>query len=82
MSPSVLSSPASVNSTIGSTVLLTCEGQGGPNNSLSWMRQGMEIATTSSLTVAVNSSTDGGEYACVISNAAGSDNSTSEINGR
>jgi len=77
----VSSSPAVVNATVGSFVLLTCEGLGGPNNSVSWMRQGVQIASTETLNVTIDSAIDGGEYVCVISNAAGFENSTSEING-
>lgn len=75
--------PAGVNSSVGSIARLVCSGMGGPNNTFSWERkpEGEEIATRAVLNVSIINATDGGEYSCTVSNAAGSDNTSIIING-
>ena len=56
-------------------VTLTCSARGGPDNMFQWQRNGMNVTGGQQSTLELNSvsATDGGEYTCVVSNAAGSD---------
>jgi len=66
---------------VNSTVNLTCNAQGGPNNVFEWRLNGMIISGASDpvLSIAMVTSSDGGEYQCRVTNSAGSDANTATI---
>ena len=57
------------------SINLTCSSLGGPDNAYQWLKDGVDIAnkTRQVLTVSNVSAVDGGEYSCVVSNAAGNE---------
>ena len=59
----------------GDNVTFTCSARGGPDNVFQWQKNGADLPgenqTTLQLTLV--SATDGGEYTCVVSNAAGNE---------
>jgi len=59
-------------------VTLNCSAQGGPDNTYQWQQNGTDLdnETMQALTLTQISATDGGEYTCVVSNAAGSGSAT------
>ena len=58
----------------GTNGTLTCNNQGGPNNTIIWEVDGdrLPIANSHQISVLVNVSS-GGNYTCIVSNAAGSE---------
>ena len=67
----------------GDDVTFTCSSLGGPNNTLQWLKDGLElnVSTNENLTlVNITVIEDGGVYTCVVSNAAGSDNASVSLN--
>ncbi len=56
-------------------VTFTCDAQGGPGNMFQWQRNGANLDEKTQSTLQLNSvdASDGGEYTCVVSNAAGND---------
>lgn len=52
---------------------LTCFSQGGPNNTYQWAKDGIDLAneTFPELFVPNVNASDGGQYSCIVSNAAG-----------
>lgn len=62
----------------GDTVILVCENLGGPNNTYLWFKDGQVFynESESNLTLIAVNSTHGGQYTCMVSNPAGSMNST------
>ena len=65
----------------------TCSAQGGPNNTFQWFfngnlatnRQVSSSPTESNYTISNVSVLDGGQYTCVVSNAAGNSSETSTL---
>ena len=59
-------------------VTLTCSANGGPPISYQWQKNGMTLSNEDQSTLQLNlvSAADGGEYTCVVSNAAGSANTS------
>ena len=59
-----------------------CSAQGGPDNTYQWQRNGTDLdnETMETLTISRISATDGGEYTCVVSNAAGNDSASTLLN--
>ena len=59
-------------------VNLTCSARGGPNNVYEWLRNGMNttIRSQPTLSLSLVDASDGGEYTCVVSNAAGISNAS------
>ena len=57
---------------------LICMGQGGPNNSYAWERNGKVLnnENKNKLTLMIGISSSGGLYRCTVSNAAGSDSAS------
>ena len=93
---SVAVSPSELITTNGSTINITCLAGGGPDNVIQWLKDNRMLLTNddddvsisnsnevgSMLTISnVNATEDGGEYRCVVSNAAGnsSDNVTLNV---
>ena len=66
----------------GDNVTFDCSAQGGPGNSYQWQWNGADLdtETAQTLTVSQISAADGGEYTCVVSNAAGSDSASTLLN--
>ena len=82
---SVFITPAGVNATErGREHTLTCSFQGGPGNTVSWIKLGYEndiLSMTSELVVNITSAAVGGTYQCTVENFAGSDSATAVVNG-
>ena len=59
-----------------------CLAQGGPGNTYQWQWNGMDLVSETSQTLAITliNATDGGEYTCVVSNAAGSGSASTLLN--
>ena len=66
----------------GDNVTLNCSAQGGPGNTYQWQRNGMDLDSETAQTLAISqiNATDGGEYTCVVSNAAGNDSASTLLN--
>ena len=83
MSPegSVAVSPEMVIADVGGTVTFTCSAQGGPDNTYQWQNDGEDLMneTDANLIVSNISSMNGGNYTCVVSNAAGNDSATAVL---
>ena len=59
----------------GDNVTLTCSARGGPDNMFQWQKNGADLPGENQTTLQLTDidATDGGEYTCVVSNAAGND---------
>ena len=59
----------------GENVTLTCSARGGPDNMFQWKKNGTDLPGENQTTLQLTDidATDGGEYTCVVSNAAGND---------
>ena len=93
VAPGVVVSPSTQTTNNGSTVSIECLAMGGPDNIIQWIAGGdtltsgidVSISDGTQLSVLsisnVNATEDGGEYRCVVSNAAGnsSDNVTLNV---
>ena len=62
----------------GEQLMLNCLSEGGPELEYTWLFAGSVIpnANTSSLVINNLSTTDGGDYTCNVTNAAGNDSNT------
>ena len=78
---SVSVSPEMEIAVIGGTVTFTCSAQGGPDNTYQWQNDGQDLMneTDTTLTVSNISAMNGGNYTCVVSNAAGNDSATAVL---
>ena len=83
MSPegSVAVSPEMEIAVVGGTVTFTCSAQGGPDNTYQWQNDGQDLMNEADTTLTVSniSAMNGGNYTCVVSNAAGSDSATAVL---
>jgi len=63
-------------------VTFNCSTLGGPGNTYQWQLNGTDLdnETMQSLTIPHVSATVGGEYTCVVSNAAGNDSASTLLN--
>ena len=66
----------------GDMLTLTCSVSGGPDNIFSWTKDNMFIGSTNFLIISAANLADGGEYECIVSNAAGSNNASITIYGK
>ena len=78
---SVSVSPEMEIAVVGGTVTFNCSAQGGPNNTYQWQNDGEDLIneTDTTLTVSNISAMNGGNYTCVVSNAAGNDSATAVL---
>ena len=62
-------------------VTLSCSSSGGPNNMFQWQQGAVNIINKQQPTLELISvdATDGGEYTCVVSNAAGNDSTSTTL---
>lgn len=68
----VVVSPELEIANVGGTIKFTCSTQGSPNNTYQWQKDGDLIEETSAtLTISNITAVNGGNYTCVVSNAAG-----------
>ena len=83
MSPegSVAVSPEMVIADVGGTVIFNCSAQGGPDNTYQWQNDGEDLMneTDANLIVSNITARNGGNYTCVVSNAAGNDSVTAVL---
>ena len=83
MSPegSVAVSPTMEVSSIRGSVTFSCSAQGGPDNEYQWQYDGVVLMdeTNTTLTIDNIGAVNGGDYTCVVSNAAGSDSATATL---
>ena len=93
VAPIVVVSPSTQTTNNGSTVSIECLAEGGPDNMFQWIAGGDTLTTgndvsisdgsqLSVLSINVNAAEDGGEYRCVVSNAAGNDSDNATLNVR
>ena len=64
-----------------STVSLTCQARGGPNNMFEWSKQGVIVSNSDVLELTMITGSDGGLYICNVTNDAGSGNTITFIDG-
>ena len=83
MSPegSVAVSPEMVIADVGGTVTFNCSAQGGPDNTYQWQNDGSDLMNETDTTLIISNITamNGGNYTCVVSNAAGNDSATAVL---
>ena len=75
--------PPVINSFNGNLVELTCNEEGGPNNTFNWiyLRTGEMVDNVSNYSF-TSSIMTGGEYQCTVSNDAGNDSDVATVNGK
>ena len=66
---------------LGDSGTFTCSAEGGPNNSFQWQRDGQDLTGESGsiLTLTNVNAMHGGDYSCLVSNAAGNDSATATL---
>ena len=77
-----MASPHSSIEMIGNDATFTCEALGGPGNQFQWLKSDVVLVdeVQPMLTVSVTSgSGDGGDYTCLVSNAAGNGSDTVSV---
>ena len=83
MSPegSVAVSPSIEISSIRGNVTFSCSAQGGPDNGYQWQYDGVVLMdeTDTTLTIDDIRAVNGGNYTCVVNNAAGNDSATATL---
>ena len=83
-SGSVAISPAGVDAMErGINHTLTCMAQGGPGNTVSWIKLGQTgtLSESPELIITISDASVGGTYQCTVENIAGSDSASAVING-
>ena len=73
---SVMVTVSDMISTRGSNVTFSCSAMGGPQNSFTWMKDGMMVGNDTTLTVTDIDASSGGSYTCTVSNSAGNDSAS------
>ena len=66
----------------GEQLVLNCQSDGGPELQYAWMFNSNEITNTSTLTINNVNTSNGGEYTCIVTNDAGSDNDTVTVDSK
>ena len=94
VAPGVMVSPSTQTTNNGSTISIECLAEGGPDNMIQWIAGGDTLTTGMDVSISdgsqlsvlnisnVNATEDGGEYRCVVSNAAGNDSDNATLNVR
>ena len=73
---------SSLSTSFGSSATVTCNAQGGPNNTFEWTNnQGQVVSNSAVLQFPSINGSDGGVYTCTATNAAGSGSETATIIG-
>ena len=74
-------SPEMVIADVGGTVTFTCFALGGPDNTYQWQKNGSDLMNETDTTLIVSniSAMNGGNYTCVVSNAADNDSATAVL---
>ena len=76
----VVSTPDDAIYSRGDDVTLICTAMGGPDNVFQWMDSSNAVVESSStLTLANVTATDGGEYTCMVSNAGGVSSASTSV---
>ena len=73
--------PFDINTSFGSSESLTCTAQGGPDNTFQWTLQGQVVSNSFQLQFPSITGSDGGDYTCTVTNAAGSGSIIATITG-
>ena len=73
---SVMVTVSDMISTRGSNVTFNCSAMGGPQNSFTWMKDGVMVGNDTTLTVTDIDASSGGSYTCTVSNSAGNDSAS------
>ena len=62
-------------------VTFSCLAQGGPNNEYHWQHDGVDLMNETNVNLAIDNvgTVNGGNYTCVVSNAAGNDSATATL---
>lgn len=76
---SAVASPSILISSLGDTVRLTCTAMGGPNNTFQWVKNGITAGNDSVLDLMTVNASYGGDYSCIVSNAAGADSASTTL---
>ena len=74
-------SPEMVIADVGETLTFACSAQGGPNNTYQWQNDGRDLMDETDTTLIISNITamNGGNYTCVVRNAAGNDSATAVL---
>jgi len=74
-------SPEMAIAYVGGNITFSCLAQGGPDNEYQWQHDGVDLMneTSNILTIDNIGAVNGGNYTCVVSNAAGSDSATATL---
>ena len=83
MFPRAILSNSSINQSfsVGNSTVLECSSEGGPNNTYQWQMNNSNLtgATLPVLVLSNIEASTGGMYTCIVSNAAGSDNTSTSL---
>ena len=81
---SVNVTPDRIDTQIGNNVLLNCSSLGGPDNQYRWIYVTTKniVGNASQLSLTLSSLNLFGEYQCIVTNDAGSDNDSSLVYGK
>ena len=66
-------------SNLGDSVSFGCSAMGGPNISFTWEMNGVLVGNDSVLNLMNIEASHGGDYTCIVSNAAGTDSATATL---
>ena len=70
-----------LTTSVNSTVTFRCSAQGGPNNMFQWSKQGIVVYNGSQLELTMITGSDAGVYQCIVTNDAGSGDSSVSLIG-
>lgn len=76
---SVAVSQEIIIASLGDSVTLSCSALGGPNITFQWIKDGIIIGNDSMLELVAIDASRGGDYFCIVSNAAGTERATSAV---
>ena len=76
---SAIVSPQDVISNFGDNIMLVCTAMGGPDISFQWEVNGTIVGNNSVLNLVTIDASHGGNYNCIVSNAAGTDSASTTL---